>query len=114
MKDHWGYVRSFCPSCGAQYIAGQKFCQECGKRLEDERVINMESGIFTDNPDDTMRYIASCDRVESVDVVRCNDCSHTNARSKDGEYWHCGMFNLWMNKDFYCADGKRRRANEVD
>ena len=83
MRDHWGYVRSFCPSCGAQYIAGQKFCQECGKRLEDERVINMES----------------------VEVVRCKDCKHTNAHARD--MVHCVLFNLWMKEDFYCADGRR-------
>lgn len=105
MKDHWGYVRSFCPSCGAQYIAGQKFCQECGKRLEDERVINMESGIFTDNPDDTMRYIASCDRVESVDVVRCKDCKwHLNNTHTCTMFYFCGMYT---RDDFYCADGRR-------
>lgn len=103
MKDHWGYVRSFCPSCGAQYIAGQKFCQECGKRLEDERVINMESGIYTDNPDDAMRYIASCDRVESVDVVRCKDCKHWGKIA-------CGCWDGYTKTDdnWFCADGRRR------
>lgn len=41
-------------------------------------------------------------------VVRCKDCSHTNARSKDGEYWHCVVFNLWMGKDFFCKEGDKK------
>ncbi len=42
---------------------------------------------------------------DSVQAVRCKDCRHTNARSKDGENFHCGMFNLWMRHDFYCKYG---------
>ena len=80
---------------------------------------NYETGIYTDNPDDTLRYMKTTVPVfdhwgyekkqdDYVQVVRCKDCNHTNARSKDGEYWHCVVFNLWMGKDFFCKDGERR------
>ena len=34
---------------------------------------NYETGIYTDNPDDTLRYMKSA---EVVEVVRCKDCKH--------------------------------------
>ena len=66
---------------------------------------NYDTGIYTDNPDDTMRYLRS---TQAVSMVRCKECDHTNARSKGGEYWHCGVFNLWMNEDFYCYCGDKK------
>lgn len=66
---------------------------------------NYETGIYTDNPDDTLRYMKS---TEVVEVVRCRYCKHRNAGSKDGNDVHCGIFNLWMGKDFFCKYGERR------
>lgn len=31
--DHWGYERLLCPNCKAQYTKGQRFCDNCGKKL---------------------------------------------------------------------------------
>ena len=66
---------------------------------------NYETGIYTDNPDDTLRYMKS---VEVVEVVRCKDCWRKNAGTKDKENVHCGMFNMWMDSDFFCKFGERR------
>lgn len=71
---------------------------------------NIESGIYTDNPDDAMRYIASCDRVESVDVVRCKDCKHYHKadRGHPDTEWCKRLICGTIKPDFYCADGERR------
>lgn len=36
MKDHWGYKIVRCPACGTRVIPGQKYCSECGGRIDDE------------------------------------------------------------------------------
>lgn len=36
-------------------------------------------------------------------LVRCRDCKHTDAHSPD--MMHCKLFNLWMQNNFFCADG---------
>lgn len=97
------------PACDGQPCVGD--CDLC-------RVDNLQSGIYTDNPDDTLRYVQTTQPVDLwgnpkladdyVLVVRCKDCSHTNARSWDGERWRCVVFNLWMSKDFFCKEGARK------
>jgi len=82
------------------------------------RVDNLQSGIYTDNPDDQMRYVQTTQPVDlwgnpKIDddyvlVVRCINCKHRNARTSDGKDVHCEVFNLWMHSDFYCKDGKRK------
>ena len=66
---------------------------------------NYDTGIYTDNPDDTMRYLRS---TQAVSMVRCKDCKYQNAHEKNGKYVHCSMLVRWVDNDFYCADGKRR------
>ena len=67
----------------------------------DEEVRNLDNydtGIYTDNPDDTMRYLRS---TQAVAMVRCKDC----------KFWieeRCEKFKRFTDMDFYCADGKRR------
>lgn len=59
---------------------------------------NYETGIYTDNPDDTLRYMRS---TQAVAMVRCKDC----------KFWdkcRCEKFQRFTDEDFYCADGKRR------
>lgn len=34
--DHWGYKVVHCPICGIRVIPGQKYCSECGGRINDE------------------------------------------------------------------------------
>lgn len=34
--DHWGYKIVHCPTCGTRVIPGQKYCSECGGRIDDE------------------------------------------------------------------------------
>lgn len=46
--------------------------------------------------------------IDAVQIIRCKDCKHTCARSRD--MVHCVLFNLWMKEDFYCADGRRKDA----
>ena len=67
----------------------------------DEEVRNLDNydtGIYTDNPDDTMRYLRS---TQAVSMVRCKEC----------KFWieeRCEKFQRFTDMDFYCADGKRR------
>lgn len=59
---------------------------------------NYDTGIYTDNPDDTMRYLRS---TQAVSMVRCKEC----------KFWieeRCEKFKRFTDEDFYCADGKRR------
>ena len=49
-------------------------------------------------------------KADAVPVVRCKDCKYTNAHGTDAHGnvdVHCVLFDLWMNEDFYCADGRR-------
>ena len=62
---------------------------------------NYDTGIYTDNPDDTMRYLRSTQAVSMA--VRCKEC----------KFWIdtapvCTRFKEFTDEDFYCADGKRR------
>mgnify|MGYP007092198855 CR=1 FL=1 len=66
---------------------------------------NYDTGIYTDNPDDTLRYMRS---TQAVSMVRCKDCKYMKARSMDGNSVRCGKLMRWTDNDFYCADGKRR------
>ena len=71
---------------------------------------NYETGIYTDNPDDTLRYMKSA---EVVEVVRCKDCK--NYRPVNSIYGRCSVLEAdYIAKDFYCMCGVRERgeANE--
>ena len=71
---------------------------------------NYETGIYTDNPDDTLRYMQSA---EVVEVVRCKDCKHyLNSAEK------CGLIDTRLHfyetdkrwtEDCFCSWGERRR-----
>ncbi len=65
---------------------------------------NYDTGIYTDNPDDTLRYMRS---TQAVAVTRCKDCKYQNARTKNGKNVHCNMFSMWMENEFFCAYGKK-------
>lgn len=45
------------------------------------------------------------------EVVRCKDCRYKDAHSHDMD--HCKLFGLWMNPDFFCADGAANTAGKV-
>lgn len=104
------------PACDGQPCVGD--CDLC-------RVDNLQSGIYTDNPDDTLRYVQTTVPVDLwgnpkladdyVLVVRCRDC----------KYWHedvanfiasitsfprgaCKVVRGLTNGEFYCADGVRK------
>lgn len=53
---------------------------------------NYETGIYTDNPDDTLRYMKS---TEAVALVLCKDCVHKCV---------CPMYG---GSQFFCAYGER-------
>ena len=66
---------------------------------------NYETGIYTDNPDDTLRYMKSA---EVVEVVRCKDCEHWQ-RFEDDVFGNCTMAHGVTDEQFYCKDGERRK-----
>lgn len=45
-----------------------------------------------------------------VEVVRCRDCEHWKPMGKHFGECHNGCHDV----EFYCRDGERREANEVD
>ena len=69
---------------------------------------NYETGIYTDNPDDTLRYMKSA---EVVEVVRCKYCEHWKRQvGETGDDYFCAFGqNKSYREDFFCADGERRR-----
>ena len=85
-------------------------CDLCPKRD------NLEAGIYSDNPDDQMRYVQTTQPVDLwgyprkpddyVLVVRCKDCQW---RDEDG-YCHDQFGFIYGHKDpdFFCKDGKRK------
>ena len=72
---------------------------------------NYETGIYTDNHDDTLRYMKSA---EVVEVVRCKDCKHWKRMDNLPEhYGECldSVFGYWYcapREDFFCKNGERR------
>ena len=71
---------------------------------------NYETGIYTDNPDDTLRYMQSA---EVVEVVRCKDCKHweTAYDADKAEYGLCygHKFSIFVTSaDGYYYRGERR------
>ena len=74
---------------------------------------NYETGIYTDNPDDTLRYMKS---VEVVDVVRCKDCKHWDGVPADETQDHeCHLFDgneekirIATPSYWFCPMGERR------
>ena len=100
------------PACDGQPCVGD--CDLC-------RVDNLQSGIYTDNPDDTLRYVQTTVPVfdhwgyekkqdDYVQVVRCKDCVHYHKSDKghpDCE-WCKRLICGTIKPDFFCADGERR------
>lgn len=71
---------------------------------------NYETGIYTDNPDDTLRYMKSA---EVVEVVRCKDCKHSDLFKADDTETTMPMKCLGIRyggvyPDWYCEHGERR------
>ena len=65
---------------------------------------NYETGIYTDNPDDTLRYMKSA---EVVEVVRCKDCRF-HEQEQPGMVYCPAVVGGWVDEDWFCKDGKRR------
>lgn len=65
---------------------------------------NYETGIYTDNPDDTLRYMRS---TQAIEVVRCKDCERW-IRYEDDVFGNCTFNHGVTDKYFFCADGERR------
>ena len=65
---------------------------------------NYETGIYTDNPDDTLRYMKSA---EVVEVVRCKDCRF-HEQEQPGMVYCPAVVGGWIDEDWFCKDGKRR------
>ena len=63
---------------------------------------NYETGIYTDNPDDTLRYMKSA---EVVEVVRCKYCDHWDKKTHVCD--RNRLFERWAEDDF-CIFGERR------
>lgn len=51
--------------------------------------------------------------VDAVPVVRCNDCIHRRVKAHYGGRWSCDMHGGWYPLDYYCADGERRKNNDL-
>ena len=70
---------------------------------------NYETGIYTDNPDDTLRYMKSA---EVVEVVRCKDCKHAEIRKLFGsDIPFCKTENnveQAKRPSHYCGYGEKR------
>ena len=60
------------------------------------------SGIYSDNPDDVMAYIAEYPTVDAVEVVRCKECIHM-----DLVYDYCHEFDWAVDENGYCYMGER-------
>lgn len=64
----------------------------------------------TVSPDMAQVLAYECGK-DSVQVVRCKDCRHTNARGHgvgiEGTV-HCEVFGLWMKEDFFCYCGDKK------
>ena len=65
---------------------------------------NYETGIYTDNPDDTLRYMKS---TKVVEVVRCKDCRF-HEQEQPGMVYCPAVVGGWIDEDWFCKDGKRR------
>ena len=67
---------------------------------------NIDVGIFTDNPDDSLRYLES---VDAVKVIRCCECKfykHMKMFKDLGGI--CDLDEQWERPDFFCADAEAR------
>ena len=101
------------PACDGQPCVGD--CDLC-------RVDNLQSGIYTDNPDDTLRYVQTTVPVDLwgnpkladdyVLVVRCKDCKHWKQTDEiPVHYGECldSVFGYCVpREDFFCKNGERR------
>ena len=83
---------------------------------------NYETGIYTDNPDDTLRYMQTTQPVDLwgypkqeqdlVEIVRCKDCKYYLKSAEK-----CGLIDtrlhfyetdkIWT-EDCFCSWGERR------
>ena len=78
---------------------------------------NYETGIYTDNPDDTLRYMQTTQPVDLwgypkqetdlVEVVRCKDCEHWQQFGNDF-FGNCDFGHGVTDIEFYCRDNERR------
>ena len=84
---------------------------------------NYETGIYTDNPDDTLRYMKTTQPVDLwgypkqetdlVEVVRCKDCKYSDLFKDDETETTMPMKCLGIRyggvyPDWYCEHGERR------
>ena len=84
---------------------------------------NYETGIYTDNPDDTMRYMKTTQPVDlwgypkqetdMVEVVRCNKCRHWETivdadKAENGLCYGFKYSTFVTPRDGFCFKGERR------
>ena len=80
---------------------------------------NYETGIYTDNPDDTLRYMQTTQPVDLcgypkrdpdiVEVVRCRNCRWGHYDDLLNVYWCDGVAHT---DDFFCANGRKKKPTQ--
>ena len=87
-------------------------CDLCPKRD------NLEAGIYSDNPDDQMRYVQTTQPVDLwgyprksddyVLVVRCRDCEYRHREFCRNEW----LYGVQVQEDGFCNRGKKKCSTQ--
>lgn len=53
---------------------------------------------------------ARIEQLPTIEIVRCRECKHRIPAF--GGFYMCKLWNQFIDDDFFCADGERRREDE--
>ena len=98
------------PACDFNPCIGD--CDLCPKRD------NLEAGIYSDNPDDQMRYVQTTQPVDLwgyaktnfdlVEVTRCRDCIYRHKEFCRNEW----LYGVQVHDFGYCDRGKKKCSTQ--
>lgn len=72
------------------------------KYIDADRLL---AGIYSDNPEDVMLYIATFPAADVVEVCRCGECKHL---MQDGRCYEFADDNIKPSVSDYCSYGERK------
>lgn len=56
--------------------------------------------------------VMSDDEVETIELVRCEECIHFDVFGRTTKYYGCKYYNMAVDADHFCKKGERRADDE--
>ena len=90
-------------------IDADKAIEQIKEWLDQTRAIPLDTSYYFE----LLGCIENCPTIDAVLVVRCKDCKHYDTTDCSKGFGWCESMHRGVSDDFYCANGKQLKKEEL-